>query len=119
MKDVKRLNEETFECLLDEVSMLGKVIQPKLVIEVFVEDIVRFNVKSLQLLSNDKFIENASKDSVFVDSAVKLFEKKQGQDTLMFAEVYADVKIIIPRFLPFGKPAIQSSGNLAINTILN
>lgn len=33
-------------------------------------------------------------------------------------EVYADVKIIIPRFLPFGKPAVQRSGNLAINTIL-
>lgn len=78
MNEVARLDEHTFECLLNEVSMLGKVIQPKLVIEVFVEDIVRFNVKSLTLMSNDKFIENASKDSVFVDSGVKLFEKKVG-----------------------------------------
>lgn len=83
--------------------MLGKVIQPKLFIEVDVGEIVRFNVISMSLISNDKFIENMSKDSVFVDSGVKLFEKKDGKNSLMWAEVFADVKIIIPRFLPFGK----------------
>ena len=119
VNEVRRLDEKNFECILSEVNMLGKTIQPKLFIEVDVGDIVRFNVTSMSLISNDKFIETMSKDSVFVDSGVKLYEKIQGEDKLMWAEVFADVKIIIPRFLPFGKQAIQSSGNLAINTILN
>ena len=37
----------------------------------------------------------------------------------MVAEVDAEVKIIIPIFLPFGKPAVEASGNLAVNTILD
>ena len=56
--------------------MLGVTIQPKLIVEVVVEDIVKFNVLSMTLLSNDRFIENASKDSVLVDSGVKLVQKK-------------------------------------------
>ena len=37
----------------------------------------------------------------------------------MVAEVSSEVKIIIPRYLPFGKSAIQTSGNLVVKAILN
>lgn len=47
VNEVKRLDEKNFECILSEVNMLGKTIQPKLFIEVDVGDIVRFNVKSM------------------------------------------------------------------------
>ena len=118
VNEVRRIDEKTFECLLSEVNMLGKTIQPSLMIDVEVGDIWKLNVSSMTLLSNDKFIEKMSKDTVFVDSGVKLFERVEGGKTLMVAEVHADVKIIVPKYLPLGKPAVQSSGNLAISTIL-
>lgn len=47
VNEVKRLDEKNFECILSEVNMLGKTIQPKLFVEVDVGDIVRFNVTSM------------------------------------------------------------------------
>ena len=83
MDEVNKLDENTYECLLAEMKMLGKTIQPKLVLEVQVGDVVKFNVSSMSLVSNDKFIEKKSKDTVFVSSGVTLLQKEEDGETVM------------------------------------